>query len=323
VADEKPTQFAQTTGDNSPAINIAVILQTLGRPWVIAATIALALIGGATLWSIEKAREEGRQQAAAALDNIQKLLTPLDEINITVDFKLTCDRGSFTDFCKAIVAKSLKFRESYNGDATTDNGAVEALGVKWTASPSKERMRDAHIQSGPIKPGDIDKVLRALGTITPTGIIIHSSSTWWSAWPTWEIGQIVILPIDIALYARGSASSSYIEYAKQPGLHGYLVGATSKSDTALEARYDFESQNLTVHMRGHLTDLTRDRTMVSTEDLHGATMVIFELNQNFFKDASVASFTLETKGGVKTVVDVARLTPGPKRQSESYEYVFP
>lgn len=46
MADERPTQSAQTTGDNSPAINIA-ILQTLGRPWVIAAIIALALIGGA------------------------------------------------------------------------------------------------------------------------------------------------------------------------------------------------------------------------------------------------------------------------------------
>jgi hypothetical protein len=224
MGDERPTQSAHTTGDNSPAINIAVILQTLGRPWVIAAIIVLALIGGATLWSIEKAREEGRQQAGTALNDIQRLLTPLDEINITADFKLVCDHGLFTEFCKNIIANALKFRESYTAtagdDRTADNGAVEASGVKWSSSSSKERVQDANIQPGPIKPGDMERVLRALGTFTPTGLIVHPSSTWWSAWPTWEIGQHVILPIDISLFAHGSNPSD-IEAGKQPALHGY------------------------------------------------------------------------------------------------------
>jgi tetratricopeptide (TPR) repeat protein len=63
VPSERPTQSAQTTGDNSPATNIAVVLQTLERPWVIAAIIFLALTGGATLWSSYGGLREGRQHA--------------------------------------------------------------------------------------------------------------------------------------------------------------------------------------------------------------------------------------------------------------------
>jgi hypothetical protein len=70
VPDERETQLAQTTGDNSPAINIAVVLQTLGRPWIIAAIVALALIGAATFRAIEKAREELRQQAGTVTEQL-------------------------------------------------------------------------------------------------------------------------------------------------------------------------------------------------------------------------------------------------------------
>jgi tetratricopeptide (TPR) repeat protein len=68
VPDGRPTQSAQTTGHNSPAINIAVIRQTPGRRWVIAAVVGLALIGGATLWWVQQARQEERQHAAAMLE---------------------------------------------------------------------------------------------------------------------------------------------------------------------------------------------------------------------------------------------------------------
>ena len=283
------------------------------------------LIGGATLWSVHRAREEGRQQVGAAENDIQRLLTPLDDISIAIDFKLNCDNGSFAGFCFSIVTNALTFRKSYieDPDIVANGGAVEASGVRWTASPSKDRSAAANLHPGRIKPGEIGDVLKALGTFTPTGVIVHSSSTWWSAWPNWAIEQRVILPIDISIYARELSGPSDIESATPPALHGYLVGSTPKSDTALEAHYDFESQKVTIRMRGHLRDLTRDRRMVSTEDLHGATMVMFETNQNFFDDAEIVSFSIETKGGVRTVVDVARLVLGPKRQSRSYKYVFP
>jgi hypothetical protein len=64
--------------------------------------------------------------------------------------------------------------------------------------------------------------------------------------------------------------------------------------------------------------------MVSTLDLRGATMIIYEMNQDFLRYADIAGMVLETKGGVTTMVDVRLLSPGPDPQrSTGYKYVFP
>ena len=212
------------------------------------------------------------QKTDANVTNIQRILTPLDDINVTIDLKLHCDQNPYDEFCKSVISHAIQFRDGYDDDHTTaDDGYVESLGVSWHANPPDKRALDGTgIQPGPIKPADIRKVMKLLGTSTPTGVIVHSSSTWWSAWPTWPIGQNVILSFDISVYARSSGSIR--DAATPPSLHGDLVGTTLRSVTKLEARYDFDLREFVIRISGLLEDLSRgDGTMVSTLDLPGST----------------------------------------------------
>jgi hypothetical protein len=256
------------------------------------------------------------------LINIQRILTPLDEIVIDVDLKVHCEQSPVDEFCKSIISRAERFREAYDDEhISADNGNVVAAGVHWTAVPKKDPSPEAsQIQPGPIKPGDIGKVMKLLGKSTPTGVIVRSSSSWWSAWPTWEIGSNVILPLDISIYARGSDA---YENGAKPDLYGQLVGTTLRSDTKLEAWYEFASTDLIVRIIGSLERLSRNSTMASTLDLSGSTLVVYETNQRFLEHATITRMVIETKGGVKTVLDVRLLTPGPPRQSRSYKYTFP
>lgn len=206
---------------------------------------------------IKRAEEATRARAlaettSATLKEVARLLTPLENPLFSLQFEVPCDAEPYKTYCTKAFEVMLGFRKEYL-----------ATGIQ-------------HFENNTVifpYPRDFPA-----GGTKSLPVIVTEGSSIWRHWPYFRDGDIAFTT-NVAIFKEWSDVIAFFakRFDKEPDLSLLYFTALKDRSGAISLLFDNDLRSMQLHVSTpSLARFHRSEKLVSTRDLSGATMVLFD-----------------------------------------------